>query len=66
MVFSSTSWSFGGILLGIGMDTMDVLASSGGDFHIKLPIRNRADNFIWSLVGVYGAAQDEFKAAFHH
>jgi hypothetical protein len=46
----------GGILLGVRTDTMEVLASSGGNYHIKLHIRNRADNFIWSLVAVYGAA----------
>ena len=34
------------------------------DFHIKFHIRNKPDNFIWSLVAVYGAAQDEHKAAF--
>jgi hypothetical protein len=54
----------GGILLGVRTDTMEVLARSGGDYHIKLHIRNRADNFTWSLVTVYGAAQDEFKADF--
>jgi hypothetical protein len=43
---------------------MEVIAKSGGDYHIKLHIRNRADNFIWSLVAVYGAAQDEFTAYF--
>jgi hypothetical protein len=43
---------------------MEVLACSEGDFHIKLHIRNKADNFIWSLVAVYGAAQVELKAAF--
>ena len=54
----------GGILLGAKMDTMDVLAVSEGEFHVKLHIRNKADNFIWSLVAVYGPAQAEFKAAF--
>jgi hypothetical protein len=54
----------GGILLGVRTDTMEVLASSGGDYHIKLHIRNRADNFLWSLVAIYGAAQEEFKADF--
>jgi hypothetical protein len=43
---------------------MEVLASSSGDYHIKLHIRNRADNFIWSLVAVYGATQEEFKDDF--
>jgi hypothetical protein len=43
---------------------MEVLARSSGDYHIKLHICNRADNFTWSLVAMYGAAQDEFKASF--
>ena len=54
----------GGILLGITNETMEVLASSDGEYHIKLHIRNKADNFTWTLVAVYGAAQDEFKADF--
>jgi hypothetical protein len=32
---------------------MDVLASFDGEYHIKLTIRNKVDNFIWSLVAVY-------------
>jgi hypothetical protein len=43
---------------------MEILDNSGGDFHIKLHIRNKSDNFIWSLVSVYGAAQDMAKPAF--
>jgi hypothetical protein len=54
----------GGILLGVRTDTMEVLDRSGGDYHIKLHIRNRADNFTWTLVTVYGAAREEFKADF--
>jgi hypothetical protein len=50
----------GGILVGIRSDTMDVWAISGGDFHIKLHIRKKSDNFLWSLVAVYGAAQNYF------
>jgi hypothetical protein len=45
---------------------MEVLDHSGGDYHIKLNIRNMAGNFTWSLVAVYGAAQEEFKADFLH
>ena len=51
----------GGLLLGVRNDTMEVLASSDGEFHIKLHIRHKVDNFIWSLASVYGAAQDEHK-----
>ena len=43
---------------------MDVLAISDEDFHIKFHIHNKADNFVWSLVAVYGAAQEDYKAAF--
>jgi hypothetical protein len=41
-----------------------VLAYTTGEFHIKFHVRNKADNFIWSLVVVYGAAQEEQKDAF--
>jgi exonuclease III len=43
---------------------MEVMVRLGGDYHIKLHIRNKADNFTWSLVAVYGPAQEEYKAAF--
>ena len=46
----------GGLLLGVRKDNMEVLSSSDGEFHIKLHIRNKVDNFTWSLVTVYGAA----------
>jgi hypothetical protein len=46
----------GGLLVAVRPDTMDILASSDGEYHIKITIRNRADDFIWSLVTVYGAA----------
>jgi hypothetical protein len=54
----------GGMLVGVRSDTMEVLASLDGEYHIKLTIRNKADNFTWSLVAVYGAARDAFKADF--
>ena len=54
----------GGILLGIKDNSLELLDFMHGEFHIKLHLRNKSDNFIWSLVAVYGAAQDEFKAAF--
>jgi hypothetical protein len=53
-----------GILLGVQADTMEILACSDGEYHVKLHIRNKADNFKWGLIDVYGAAQDEFKADF--
>ena len=40
----------------------------GSMFHciqnIKVHIRNKADNFTWTLVAVYGVAQDEHKPVF--
>ena len=53
-----------GILLGIHSTYLELLSTSKGEYHIKFHLRNKSDNFIWSLVAVYGAAQDEFKAAF--
>ena len=41
-----------------------MLASSDGEYNIKLHVRNKVDNFTWTLVAVYGAAQEEFKADF--
>jgi DNA topoisomerase VI subunit A len=49
----------GGILLGVRAESMHVLASSDGEFYVKLHIHNKADNFTWTLVALYGAAQDE-------
>lgn len=43
---------------------MDLLAISVGEFHIKFHRRNRDDNFTWTLVAVYEAAQDEHKSTF--
>src|SRR3954468_19181846 len=54
----------GGILLGVLSDSMEVLDYTTGEFHIKFHVRNKADNFVWSLVAVYGAAQEEQKATF--
>ena len=54
----------GGMLLGIKTETMELMGRSDGEYHIKFKIRNKSDNFIWSLVAVYGAAQEEYKAAF--
>jgi hypothetical protein len=54
----------GGLLVRIQASTMEILDNVGGDFHIKLHIWNKSDNFIWSLVFVYGAAQDAAKPSF--
>jgi hypothetical protein len=54
----------GGLLVRIRTSTMEMLDNYGGDFHIKLDMRNKSDDFIWSLVSVYGAAQGVHKHAF--
>jgi hypothetical protein len=46
---------FGGLLPRYREDTIDVLAISDGDFHIKINIYNKTDNFTWSLVAAYVA-----------
>jgi exonuclease III len=45
------------------LDVMRRLSGHRG-LHIKFHLWNKSDHFIWSLVSVYGAAQDEHKAAF--
>ena len=60
----SPSRRSGGILLGIHFTYLKLLSASKGEYHIKFHLRNKSDNFIWSLVAVYGAAQEEFKSAF--
>lgn len=54
----------GGILLGVRAKVFDVSLIHEGEFHIKFHICNRTDKFKWSLMAVYGPAQDEFKSAF--
>jgi hypothetical protein len=53
-----------GGILGVKIDTIDVLACFDADFHVKLHIRNKSDNFTWSLVAVYGAAQKSLRLIF--
>ena len=35
-----------------------------GEFHIKFILKNKVDDFLWALLSVYGAAQDEYKEQF--
>lgn len=51
-------------MLGIHSTCLELLSTSKGEYHIKFHLRNKSDNFLWSLVAVYGAAQEEFKSAF--
>jgi hypothetical protein len=54
----------GGILLGVRAKMFDVSLIHEGEFHIKFHICNKTDKFKWTLMAVYGPAQDEFKSAF--
>ena len=54
----------GGMLVGVNLLTFDIGAIDEGDFYVKFKLRNKVDGFIWVLVSVYGAAQQEFKEAF--
>jgi hypothetical protein len=48
-----------GILLGVNIDNFDVQSVALGNFHVKLHLKNKIDNFEWVLVAVYGDAQNE-------
>jgi exonuclease III len=54
----------GGILVGVNTQTMLVKKVDNGDFCVKLHIKSKLDGFEWTLVPVYGAAQDNYKAEF--
>ncbi len=50
--------------MGINLLNADIGLIDEGDFYIKFHLRNKADNFKWALVLVYGPAQNEFKDQF--
>jgi hypothetical protein len=54
----------GGILLGINEEKFEVVNWVTRKFSVCATVRNRKDSFIWNLVTVYGAANDENKQAF--
>lgn len=54
----------GGILLGIDWQIYDIGAIDEGDFYVKFNLRNKADNFKWPLVAIYGPAQTHLKESF--
>jgi hypothetical protein len=54
----------GGILLAVRTYTMEVMARLGRDYHIKLHIHNKVDNFMWSLVAVYGLHRKNLRLFF--
>jgi hypothetical protein len=54
----------GSMLLGVDLQTFDIEVIDEGDFYIKFLLCNKADDFKWALVVVYGPAQDELKQRF--
>ena len=65
------SWSwlpargkFGGILLGIKVDSLEMETCSLGEFCIQMTVRDRVSNFRWEMICVYGPAQHDKSALF--
>jgi hypothetical protein len=55
---------FGGILLGVKCESLEVLNVVYGDFAVKFRVRSKVDGFRWALAAVYSAAQPKFKLDF--
>ena len=54
----------GGILVGINAQTLSVKDVRHGKKCVKFDLTSKNDGFEWSLVAVYGAAQDQHKQEF--
>jgi hypothetical protein len=56
-------WS-GGILVGLNLEKFIVQNNFHSNFSMKFKLKNKSDHFEWSLIVVYGAAQEEEKESF--
>jgi hypothetical protein len=54
----------GGIMLGIDLDTYDIVAIDEEDYYMKLHLCNKEDYFKWALVAIYGPTQLHSKDQF--
>ena len=54
----------GGMLVGFNSSSFSIQSVVRGDFCVKFHVRSKRDGFLWSLVVVYGAAQDDKKPEF--
>ena len=54
----------GGILVGFNSAMLAVQTVVCGDFCVKVHLKSKDDGFLWALVVVYGAAQDDKKPEF--
>lgn len=55
---------YGGILLCVDLTVFDIGAIDELDFYVKFTLRNKQDDFKWSLFAVYGPAQQQHKENF--
>ena len=53
-----------GILVGFNNASFTIQNVVVGDFCVKIHVRSKTDGFLWALVVVYGAAQEEKKPDF--
>jgi hypothetical protein len=53
-----------GMLMGINQGCYEVQDIEDGDYHIKFILKNKTDGYLWALLSVYGAAQEEHKEHF--
>ena len=54
----------GVILVGLNRDTITIQNVLAGDFCVKFHVKSKNDGFLWALLAVYGAAQDQLKDEF--
>ena len=64
MVLSTPIGHSGGMLVGFNGASFGVQYVPSGDFCAKFQVKNKSDGFLWSLVVVYGAAQESKKPDF--
>jgi hypothetical protein len=53
-----------GILVGVNLEKFIVQGIVLSNFFLKFKLKNKADNFEWTLIAVYGAAQEDEKEFF--
>lgn len=54
----------GGMILGVNLLFLDIGEIEEGDFFIRFKLRQRADDFKFNLISVYGPAQSDLKGHF--
>jgi hypothetical protein len=64
MELDNTKWSLRGILVGLNLEKFIVQGVVHDNFFLKFKLKNKIDSFEWTLITVYGAAQEEEKESF--